>query len=142
MDSLWKRLRPYYYLGSLALERDKSGAIRSMALWKFLLRLIVSVIVISVVCHSGYAIIVYLNPHVTFMDIQKELSRFHKSTIDNIVINVLLVLATGSSMILIKENYTLSRKSPDYWKWLLSYGCDKGCVAQEISSLSQKWISR
>ncbi len=142
MDSLWKKLKIYHYFGISALEIDKSGVIRPMARWKFLARLVFSLAVVTAISQSGYILAVYDNPHLSYQEVQEDLSRFHKSTIDNIVIISSILLTCLSSLALVKENYTLSRKSPEYWQSLLAEGSAENPLVNEISSKTQKWVNR
>ncbi len=142
MDHLWSRIRIFQFLGLCALDFGKDGNLKPMPILKFFIKLTLSTTLVIVFFLSGYVFATFEQTNLGILDIRESQTSFYKSTTDSLTLSGSIFVTFLSAILLVIENFKMSRVLPEYWRDLLLNSSFDIEARAKISSTSFKWVVR
>ncbi len=140
METTWKKLKLFYYIGQCAIEMDKGGWIKSMPGWRYLLRWLAIFLVISSIGNSGYVYIWCTNNDTTPLEVFASQAQFYKTPTDSVVLFALMTLIISDCLLVFIENFLISRRLPGFWKEIVLNGGVDDSAYKRSSNIMLRWI--
>ena len=129
-------------LGMFACELDKNGSFKKMHWCKYFMIAFSWFATIFSLTIASYIYVMY-KADINFKTlVKKTFSRYHYSTTTKLAIYSSIVLANLKCVILLVNNFKLSRNWPNYWSNLNKLEVTPSKTSEKVIERSAKWLKR